>query len=270
MRIAKQAASGAAFLLALALVLLAGCSKGPSPQPGTLQAGATGISATGFDEGLPNTADGERVRRGREMFDHTPQLAGQYVGAKLSCSDCHIQSGTAAYAAPMVDLAGMFPMFNKRAGHVISLEDRIQECFTRSENGRPLPYDSEAMKAMSAYIHWLSRDEKKGRAWNGRGLVKIADLTGDAKLGSSLYQSQCSGCHGTDGAGVPPVLPPLWGPGSYNDGAGMNNPKKMAAFLVHNMPQNHPGTLSPQHAFDVAAYVHTKPRPHFNEAYKRY
>ena len=34
-----------------------------------------------------------------------------------------------------------------------------------------------------------------------------------------------------------PVLPPVWGPDSYNDGAGMNNPEKTAAFLLHNMPE---------------------------------
>jgi thiosulfate dehydrogenase len=66
------------------------------------------------------------------------------------------------------------------------------------------------------------------------------------------------------------VLPPLWGQNSYNDGAGMNNPKKMAAFLIHNMPLNHPDALTPQDAFNVAAFVHTMPRPKFNQAYKNY
>ena len=50
----------------------------------------------------------------------------------------------------------------------------------------------------------------------------------------------------------------------------MNNPVKMAAFLVPNMPQNNPGSLTPQQAFDVAAFIHTMPRPKFNEAYKHY
>jgi hypothetical protein len=49
----------------------------------------------------------------------------------------------------------------------------------------------------------------------------------------------------------------------------MNKPQKMAAFLFHNMPQNAPGTLTAQDAYDVAAYIHTKPRPKFNPAYKR-
>jgi thiosulfate dehydrogenase len=58
----------------------------------------------------------------------------------------------------MIDLSGMFPTFNKRAGHVISIQNRIQECFTRSEAGRPLPEDSGEMQAVVAYINWLSKD----------------------------------------------------------------------------------------------------------------
>ena len=60
------------------------------------------------------------------------------------------------------------------------------------------------------------------------------------------------------------------GPDSFNDGAGMNGTSEMAAFVIHNMPQNHPGTLTPQQAYDVSAYIHTMPRPKFNQAYKNY
>jgi thiosulfate dehydrogenase len=170
----------------------------------------------------------------------------------------------------MVDLAVMFPMYNRRAGRVIGLEERIQECFTRSENGKPLPPYSQEMLSLVAYINWLSRDGVKGAPYKGRGLVKLPEMVGNISRGKQEYASQCAGCHGADGTGVPPVLPPVWGPDSYNDGAGMNNPEKTAAFLLHNMPQNHPGTLTTQQAFDVAAYLHAMPRPKFNESYKGY
>jgi thiosulfate dehydrogenase len=208
------------------------------------------------------------AQQGKLIFDNTPRYAGKYVGNKLSCNDCHLQSGTADFSAPMIDMAGLFPMYNKRAGHVISLQNRIQECFTRSEAGTPPPQDSGEMRALVAYIDWLSRDGVKGKAYKGRGLVGLPALQGDPVAGKAVYISQCAACHGADGAGVPPVLPALWGSDSYNDGAGMNNPAKMAGFVMHNMPQNHPGTLTPQQAYDVAAYVHTKVRPRFNKAYK--
>ncbi|HEX4020496.1 MAG TPA: c-type cytochrome [Acidobacteriaceae bacterium] len=219
---------------------------------------------------IPHTPEGDSIRLGKQIFDETPKYASANVGNRVACSDCHIQSGKAAYAAPMVDVPGLFPMFNKRAGHVISLQERIQECFVRSENGSPPQKDSKEMKALMAYITWLSPDDEKGEIYPGQDFVKLPELAGNPKHGEAVYAQQCAGCHGSNGAGVPPILPPVWGTGSYNDGAGMNDPYKMAAFLFHNMPQNHPGTLSPQDAYDVAAFIHGKPRPKLNPAYKHY
>lgn len=245
-------------------VLIAGCS-GPHPvappPPKTSAFQSTN---------LPPGAQSDLVRQGKLIFDETPKYASAYVGNRLACSDCHLKSGTAAYSAPMIDVANIFPRFNKRAGRVISMQERFQQCFTRSENGRPLPNDSAEMKALTAYVDWLSHDGVKGKPYKDRGFVKLPDLTGDATKGKSIYATQCAACHGIHGAGVPPVLPPVSGKDSYNDGAGMNNPKKMAAFLIRNMPQNHPGTLTTQDAFDVAYFIHSMPRPKFNQAYKGY
>lgn len=238
--------------------------------PGCSGSRKTAATSSGTQQNAATLQQQAFVDQGKLIFDETPKYAPDYVGNKLACSDCHIQSGTAAYAAPMIDMAGLFPMFNKRAGHVISLQNRIQECFSRSEAGKPLPIDSPQMKALVAYIDWLSRDEIKGKPYSGRGFVKLPQLSGDPVRGKTIYVSQCAGCHGSDGAGVPPILPALWGKDSYNDGAGMNNPNKMAAFVMHNMPQNHPGTLTPQEAYDVSAFIHTMPRQQFNQAYKNY
>jgi thiosulfate dehydrogenase len=219
---------------------------------------------------IPTTPEGDSIRLGRLIFNQTSRYAASFVGNKLSCSDCHLGGGTAAYAAPMVGMPGIFPMYNTRADKIISLEDRVQECFTRSENGRPLQYNGPEMIAVVSYIHWLSIGQVEGKPFPGRGFVKLPQLAADSVNGQKIYTDKCAACHGSDGAGKPPILPALWGPDSYNDGAGMDQLPKMAAFVQHNMPQNHPGTLTPQEAFDVAAYVHTKPRPKFNPDYSGY
>ncbi len=215
--------------------------------------------------------DAEQVRKGRLLFDQTPKYAFHYVGNQLACADCHTQSGTADYAAPLIDVAGLFPMFSKRAGREITLKDRIDECFVRSEAGRPLPENSPEMLALVAYIQSLSRGGMNGKSYAKRGLVNLPALKGDVARGRSVYvQAQCTICHGSNGAGVPPVMPPLWGSSSFNDGAGMNNQEKMAAYVYQNMPQNHPRSLTAQQAYDVAAYIHSKPRPKFNQAYRSF
>src|SRR5881409_3251809 len=51
-----------------------------------------------------------------------------------------------------------------------ALEDRINDCFERSMNGKPVPRESEEMRAMLAYIWWLSsgvlevHDARRGQA----------------------------------------------------------------------------------------------------------
>jgi thiosulfate dehydrogenase len=219
---------------------------------------------------LPKGPLGDSIRLGLQIFRDTPRYASAYVGDRLSCSNCHLRDGIAAYSSPLVGVPGLFPMYNKRAGRVITFEDRVQECFTRSENGRPLPSRSPELVAIVAYIQWLSRGQRAGHALPGRGLVKLPPLHGDPARGARIYAQQCAVCHQADGAGIPPLMPPLWGPNSFNDGAGMSHVAQMAAFVQHNMPQNHPGTLTPQQAFDVAAYVDGKPRPKFNPRYAAY
>jgi thiosulfate dehydrogenase len=73
------------------------------------------------------------------------------------------------------------------------------------------------------------------------------------------------GCHGADGQGQRGVAPPLWGPDSFNDGAGMARLSNAANFVHSNMPNGtsfEQPALSPEDAWDVAAFVESQPRPH--------
>jgi thiosulfate dehydrogenase len=219
---------------------------------------------------IPDTATGDSIRYGERLFNETKLYAAAHTGATISCSSCHAEGGLQPLASPMVGLPALFPQFNARAGHTISLEDRIQECFVRSENGTPLDYKGAEMKALVAYIGWLSQPAKNGAKFKGRGLVTLAELTPDPVNGAAIYAAQCAGCHGDNGQGRRPIFPALWGPNSFNDGAGMHGLKKMAGFVQHNMPQNRMGILTPQQAYDVSAYIHTQPRPAFNKLYAHY
>ena len=125
-----------------------------------LSAAAASVSAGTPERSVrtsPTNDQPSLIGHGKLIFDETPKYASAYVANKLSCNDCHLQSGTAAFAAPMIYLAGLFPMFNKRAGRVISLANRIQECFARSEAGVPPPVDSPEVTALVAYIDDLSK-----------------------------------------------------------------------------------------------------------------
>jgi len=219
---------------------------------------------------IPAGKQGELVRQGKQIFDQTPIHAKAYVGNRLSCNDCHLQGGTKPKAAPLTGVPALFPLYSQRAGRVIHFGERVQECFVRSENGAAPPLDSPEMTALLAYIEWISQGVSRQDVLAGRGLVPVPSLTGHPDRGAVVYKQRCAACHQVNGGGAPPVFPPLWGPDSYNDGAGMNKIPKMAAFLVKAMPPNQPDSLSPQDAYDVAAYIHGKPRPKFNPANSKY
>jgi thiosulfate dehydrogenase len=123
------------------------------------------------ESSIPQGALGVSIRRGSLIFDETPLYAPKYTGSKVSCANCHAEGGIQVYASPMVGLPHLFPMYNKRAGHVISLKDRIEECFVRSENGKPLSYDGPEMQAIVDYINWLSTPQPNRRPFVGRGLI---------------------------------------------------------------------------------------------------
>jgi cytochrome c len=101
------AIAGAVFVLIC--LIAAGCSGQPTRA-------AKAQSANPQQAVVMSRRQAELIHQGKLIFDETPKYASSYVGNKLACNDCHIQSGTAAYAAPMIDLSGLFPMFNKRAG----------------------------------------------------------------------------------------------------------------------------------------------------------
>jgi len=94
------------------------------------------------------------------------------------------------------------------------------------------------------------------------GRAAWAAFTADTASGARVFAASCAKCHGAVGEGTAGA-PPLWGPESYNVGAGMSRVRTAAEFISRNMPFDVPGTLSDSQAFNVAAYVNAHPRPDY-------
>lgn len=241
---------------------------------------------------LPDDPWGWMVRMGRDLTVETykhigPEAADstkRFAGSNMSCQSCHLEAGTKQYGLPFVGVFADFPQYRAREGEVGTLEDRINGCMTRSLNGRPLPVDSDEMKAFVAYIKFLSTGRPIGGKTPGRGSGEMAELTraADPKAGAQVFSEKCAACHGADGQGkrVGTVgdakgyeFPPLWGAGSFNNGAGMGRLISAANFIRSNMPN---GTthdqplLTPEQAWDVAAYVESMDRPQKKDVDKDY
>ena len=212
------------------------------------------------DSLIPGGPMGESIRRGRAILMATRDSLPDHVGNKLACTNCHREAGTLASSAPWVGSYASFPQYNPRAGRVIRMEDRINECLRRSMNGQPLADTSRALTDMVAYLAFLSSGMPHGTHAPWLGYRRLKPLPGHAARGDSIYAVDCVRCHGQQGEGTQ-VAPPVWGPQSFAIGAGMARITTVAAFVRWNMPFDRPASLDDQAAFDVAAFLLSHPRP---------
>ena len=225
-------------------------------------------------------AFGKLVKYGYALFTDTANEIGpavsdaakRFAGNNLACQNCHLRAGTQPYAMPLTGVWGQFPQYRGREGAVDILEERINGCMERSMNGRALPLGSREMKAFSSYMRWLSTGVPAGARLLGAGTLRIKEpeRAADPGRGAEVYAQVCAACHGSDGLGQPAQnglgyqFPPLWGPDSYNNGAGMSRLLTAAAYALHNMPL---GTrfdapvLTDEQAYDVAGYIVSQNRP---------
>lgn len=234
-------------------------------------------------EKLPVDKYGQFVRLGRDYVQSTYNLLGpeaknqamRYAGNNLSCQSCHLDAATKQFGLPFVGVFADFPQYRPREDAVGTIEDRINGCMERSMNGRAMPLDSEPIRAMTAYLQFLSRGVAIGAQTPGRGSPNVTPLSraADPERGRAVFAQSCASCHGADGLGVRKgkagdgegyAFPPVWGPDSYNSGAGMYRVMVAASFVKGNMPlgvSHATPALSDEQAFDVAAFINSQPRP---------
>ncbi len=238
-----------------ALWIAVACTR-PSPAP---PARPTATAPT--DSEIPNDAFGASVRRGLALLTATKESLPKNDGSALRCVSCHLDQGRRANGSWIGSFA-RFPQYRPRRGAVELIEDRINDCFARSMNGKGLDPAGADMRDIVAYLAFLSWRSPVGipPAGPNARLMRFASLTADTAAGHATFGTTCARCHGPDGQGMPGV-PPLWGPKSFNIGAGMARVRTAASFVRDNMPLDQPGTLTDQQAFDVAAYVVAQPRP---------
>jgi len=246
---------------------------------------ASGFAGATFADPLPTPPTqypegelGDMVRLGEDIILHTNTnpLTKDLVGNKLTCSSCHIDGGKTSTIGTLIGTATVFPAYSAREKTVQALQDRINNCFMRSMNGKRPIIDSKASIAMAAYVTWLSQGlpMKMNSAkpvtpyfdatWPDKAVLPlIKAATHENYLhGQAVYTKRCAACHGDDGQGSE-AFPPLWGKDAYNTGAGMSKLNKMASWVEQNMPKGD-ANLTRQEAVDVTLYVDAQQHTDFD------
>jgi len=239
------------LVVLLGIATLAACSR-PAPSR----------TAAAPDSVIPAGPYGDAVRRGRALLTATRDSLPSHVGNKLRCTSCHLDEGRRETGS-WVGVFARYPQYRPRSGVVETIEYRVNDCFRRSMNGTVLDPAGPDMRDIVTYFAFLSSGVTVSPpAGANARLQKWASFTADSAAGAQVFAVSCAKCHGAAGEGTAGA-PPVWGPESYNVGAGMTRVRTAAEFISRNMPFDTPGTLTDSQAFNVAAYVNAHPRPDF-------
>jgi thiosulfate dehydrogenase len=241
---------------------------------------AGGASLTSATNRPPSAAVAGTEEYGKRLITETSEYLGpdvadpgmRYTNSRLACASCHIGAGREPGNLSLAAAFHKYPRISPRSGTNETIEERINGCMQRSMNGRALPENGPEMMAMVAYLRFLEdQNSATGaslRTAHEPPAFRTPNRAADLHAGEKLFGKRCAACHGKDGAGLPAaanllygyVFPPLWGPDSFNDGAGMHRVLTAARFIKARMPLGTPD-LTDDEAFDVAAFVNSKPRP---------
>lgn len=172
-----------------------------------------------------------------------------------------------ADGSPYIGVSVFFPSYDPAQAAPSRLEDRINGCFLRSMNGKPLPLDRMKLKAMVARFltGCAARPSLRTRlrpAWTDQ-----PKHHSHAENGKKIYQAQCGGCamalmaKASRMPRAKRAYPPLRATSRSTFGAGMARTYTAARLSSGNMPiwdsQQVPlgqGWLMDQEAVDVAEY----------------
>ena len=227
---------------------------------------------------IPNTAEGDLIRYGRELVAHTAVYLGpkgtvMAVSNGMNCQNCHLKGGKKPFGNNYAGVAATYPKFRARSGSIESIEKRVNDCIERSLNGKTLKEDTREMKAFVAYISWVGSEVTKGSYPKQAGIAELPplDRAADPGKGKLVFDEHCSRCHGTNGEGLKAEngiewkYPPLYSNNSYNVGAGLYRLSRFAGYVKSNMPYDLASVDNPvltdEEAWDVAAFINSQPRP---------
>jgi thiosulfate dehydrogenase len=275
------------FLTALVVLFVASCDKGQKQAAVKSSSAANSTQASTQNwaapdsNAIPKNQTGDQIRYGKLLLAHTAEYFGPngkiaHLSNGMNCQNCHLEGGSRLFANNYSVVAATYPKMSFRSGKVQPISQRITDCFNRSLAGKVPDTNGKEVQAMIAYMKWIGHGVKKGAKLKGTATEKLPYLTvaADPLKGQAVYIAKCKVCHGANGEGLLATdksaysYPPLWGPNSYNDGAGMYRIGNLAGFVKNNMPFGatyKSPQLSNEEAWNVAAFINSQPRPHYDQ-----
>lgn len=158
------------------------------------QAGDHTPAKSGYDFAEPETRamqDDDFSNPAMLWVDQGQALWGKAEGAAgRSCASCHDDAGRS-----MKGVGAAYPKYDDKLGKLLNLEQRINQCRTRHMQAEALPYESDALLALTAYVKTQSRGMPVSVAIDGPAAPFF-------ELGRRFYETRrgqldmaCKTCH---------------------------------------------------------------------------
>jgi sulfur-oxidizing protein SoxA len=124
------------------------------------------------------------VEEGERLWN-TPAGAAQ-----ISCASCHGDAKTS-----MRTVATRYPAWSAAAGRVVSLEQQINLCRTERQKADALPFESEALLALTAYIAHQAKGLPMHVAIDGPAAASFARGKAFFYQRRGQLNLSCANCH---------------------------------------------------------------------------
>ena len=154
----------------------------------------------------------ESVDRGKALFND-PTL-GSTGG---NCSTCHLEGGTKTNPEQMMgftmkafdDISKDYPKYWLMTNKVMTLDQVINFCIITPLEGEALNLGDQRLADLGAYITSVNGNEKTSEDTKSPDVTKNPHLGNESALvdGKTIYDTNCKGCHGSDGKGSLPGQP---------------------------------------------------------------
>jgi sulfur-oxidizing protein SoxA len=170
----------AALVLALSFIATPAIAQRPNPLKSGIEFQSADVQKLQADD-FANPGQ-LWVTRGEAAWK---QPRGQ---ANVGCSSCHAEGSLKGVAA-------RYPRYDETLGKIVNIETRINTCVTSKQRAQTLPWETQDLLALTAYVTKQSR-----------GMPINVSIEGKAestfKAGESLYKQRigqlnmaCTNCH---------------------------------------------------------------------------
>jgi sulfur-oxidizing protein SoxA len=195
---ATQPVGALAFLAALTLLAAAAHGQQNSVSPSSAPTTADlhlpgGVARSGYSFLTPPTRalqDDAFANPGMLWVEQGETMWNAPSSTGPSCAGCH---GEAAKA--MRGVSAHYPRYDERAGHVVNLEQKINMCRVDHQNATPLPYESQELLSITAFVSRQSLGMPVAVAVDGAAASSF-------RRGKKMYETRlgqldlgCAACH---------------------------------------------------------------------------